>query len=285
MAEGILSDFSAFFALAEPRLRRAFVAAYGGERGREAAAEALAWAWEHWSEVEAMDNPIGYLYRVGRSRTRGRRHRVVFVRADGAEPWVEPRLGEALAGADRTPAPRGRARARLRLDPARGRRRVRAAGHDGAEPSRAWARPACARSWGCRKMSDLGDELRATIEGAATPVTFDELAARDGARHGIGGAAPLAHVRRRCRGDRVVIVGAVVVINLGDDNPPTTRIAAPTVVVGDIDLAVLSTSFDADGARDRSTRRSSTPSARSPGLPARRARCSASSTWCDPTRR
>ena len=47
----------------------------------------------------------------------------------------------------------------------------------------------------------------------------------------------------------LVIVGAVVVVNLGDDKPPTTRIAAPTVVVGDIDLAVLSTSFDGDGAR------------------------------------
>ena len=47
----------------------------------------------------------------------------------------------------------------------------------------------------------------------------------------------------------LVIVGAVVVVNLGDDDPPPTRIAAPTVVVGDIDLAVLSTSFDDDGAR------------------------------------
>ncbi|HLM18915.1 MAG TPA: sigma-70 family RNA polymerase sigma factor [Acidimicrobiia bacterium] len=97
MAEGTVSDFSAFFALAEPRLRRAFVSAYGGERGREATAEALAWGWEHWSEVEAMDNPIGYLYRVGRSRTRGRRFRVMFERSDQAEPWVEPRLGDALA--------------------------------------------------------------------------------------------------------------------------------------------------------------------------------------------
>ena len=97
MAEGTVSDFSAFFALAEPRLRRAFVAAYGGERGREAAAEALAWAWEHWSEVEAMDNPIGYLYRVGRSRTRGRRYRVVFARPEASDPWIEPQLAVALA--------------------------------------------------------------------------------------------------------------------------------------------------------------------------------------------
>jgi DNA-directed RNA polymerase specialized sigma24 family protein len=97
VAEGTISDFSAFFALAEPRLRRAFVAAHGGERGREATAEALAWAWEHWSEVDVMENPIGYLYRVGRSRTRGRRYRVVFARADGGDPWFEPGLGDALA--------------------------------------------------------------------------------------------------------------------------------------------------------------------------------------------
>jgi len=97
VAEGTGSDFAAFFALAEPQLRRALVAAYGGERGREATAEALAWAWEHWSKVDDMDNPIGYLYRVGRSRTRGRRHRVVFVPVDRAEPWIEPGLGAALA--------------------------------------------------------------------------------------------------------------------------------------------------------------------------------------------
>jgi DNA-directed RNA polymerase specialized sigma24 family protein len=97
VAESTVSDFSVFFALAEPRLRRAFVAAYGGERGREATAEALAWGWEHWNEVETMDNPIGYLYRVGRSRTRGRSFRVVFERADGADPWIEPGLSAALA--------------------------------------------------------------------------------------------------------------------------------------------------------------------------------------------
>jgi DNA-directed RNA polymerase specialized sigma24 family protein len=96
VAEGTVSDFSAFFALAEPRLRRAFVAAYGGERGREATAEALAWAWEHWSEVQAMDNPMGYLYRVGSSRTRGRRYRVVFARPEAADAWIEPGLAGAL---------------------------------------------------------------------------------------------------------------------------------------------------------------------------------------------
>jgi len=97
VGEDTVSDFSEFFVVAEPRLRRAFVACYGGERGREATAEALAWAWEHWTEVQAMDNPTGYLYRVGRSRTRGRRSPVLFVRQDATTlPWIEPRLAVAL---------------------------------------------------------------------------------------------------------------------------------------------------------------------------------------------
>ena len=66
-------DFERFFADAEPRLRRALVARLGIERGREATAEALAWAYEHWSEVQDMTNAVGYLYRVGHSRTRPRK--------------------------------------------------------------------------------------------------------------------------------------------------------------------------------------------------------------------
>jgi hypothetical protein len=101
-------------------------------------------------------------------------------------------------------------------------------------------------------VPDLGDDLRSTIERAATPVTLDDVAARRRAR-----------ARTRTRGDRgswrtfvvgvavvaLLLAGAVVVTNLGDDDPSTTRIAAPTVAVGDIDLAVLSTGFDDDGAR------------------------------------
>jgi RNA polymerase sigma factor (sigma-70 family) len=43
-----------------------------------------------------MDNPVGYLYRVGRSRTRSRQVRPLFQRADNAEPAVEPKLPAAL---------------------------------------------------------------------------------------------------------------------------------------------------------------------------------------------
>ena len=91
------SRFAEFVAEVEPRLRRALVAAYGGERGREAVAEALAWGWEHWSELAVMDNPAGYLYRVGQSRTRPRKEPPRFEAPPGAEPWIEPELLPALA--------------------------------------------------------------------------------------------------------------------------------------------------------------------------------------------
>jgi RNA polymerase sigma factor (sigma-70 family) len=89
--------FERFVRDVEPRLRRALVAAYGGQRGREATAEALSWAWENWDRVRAMKYPHRYLFRVGRSRTRARRQRVVFDVNDATERHVEPRLGPALA--------------------------------------------------------------------------------------------------------------------------------------------------------------------------------------------
>lgn len=54
----------------EPKLRRALVAAYGPEGGREAAADALAWAWEHLERLSDVENVAGYLFRVGQSAAR-----------------------------------------------------------------------------------------------------------------------------------------------------------------------------------------------------------------------
>ena len=90
--------FAVFHASAEPRLRRALIARYGGEVGREATAEALAYAWEHWDRLQTMANPLGYLYRVGQSRSRRLwPRRAVFDTDDGAAlPWIEPGLPAAL---------------------------------------------------------------------------------------------------------------------------------------------------------------------------------------------
>ena len=87
----------------ERRLRQALTATFGIDRGREAAADAFAYAWEHWDRVAAMANPAGYLFVVGRDRQR-RRFRLPHTRpvfdtgADRAEPWCEPALAAQMAG-------------------------------------------------------------------------------------------------------------------------------------------------------------------------------------------
>ena len=93
--------FETFVGEVRPRLARAFVAAYGLERGQEALAEAMAYAWEHFVDLDRMANPAGYLYRVGRSRSRPRpgvRSGVAFPAPDDlCLPRVEPKLAAALA--------------------------------------------------------------------------------------------------------------------------------------------------------------------------------------------
>jgi RNA polymerase sigma factor (sigma-70 family) len=89
--------FRAFVAQAEPRLRRGLMAAYGSDRGREATAESLAVAWERWDDIRKMANPVGYLFRVGQSSTRGRKQRTTLIaRPEHNEVWVEPGLPKAL---------------------------------------------------------------------------------------------------------------------------------------------------------------------------------------------
>lgn len=90
-------SFEAFVADAEPRLRRALVAAYGPERGRDAVAEALAYAWEHWHRLGEIENLPGYLFRVAQSKTRPRYHRATFEVPDDHEHLYEPNLMGALA--------------------------------------------------------------------------------------------------------------------------------------------------------------------------------------------
>ncbi|QGG93733.1 RNA polymerase sigma factor [Actinomarinicola tropica] len=93
------ADYVSFFEEAEPRLRRALVALRGPEDGIDATAEALAWAWQTWPRVTEMANPVGYLFRVGQSRSRSRRQGFLPARATtGADGlYVEPALTPALA--------------------------------------------------------------------------------------------------------------------------------------------------------------------------------------------
>ena len=92
-------EFTVFFREMEPRLSHALAAAYGVEVGRESTADAMAHAWEHWSELRAMANPGGYLYRVGQSKARRYlRSGPLFPAVVSAElPEVEPGLPAALS--------------------------------------------------------------------------------------------------------------------------------------------------------------------------------------------
>ena len=96
-----VDGFVEFVETNEFRLRHALTAALGFEAGREAAAEAFAYGWEHWERVAAMVNPVGYLYTVGRSKGRKRASmtRPVFPSIpEDRTPWFEPGLPAALAG-------------------------------------------------------------------------------------------------------------------------------------------------------------------------------------------
>jgi DNA-directed RNA polymerase specialized sigma24 family protein len=97
----VASGFAAFVRDVEPRLRQALVAAYGPVDGREATVDALSWAWEHWAQLAAIDNRLGYLFRVGQSAVRrfGSRPipvdllRAVETRVPDITPELLPSLG------------------------------------------------------------------------------------------------------------------------------------------------------------------------------------------------
>ena len=94
-----VASFTIFVDKTEPQLKRALSATYGAEPGVEATRDALVYAWQHWDRIKDMDNPTGYLYAVGRTRTRKYlRRKLLFppVPADRM-PWVEPALPVAVA--------------------------------------------------------------------------------------------------------------------------------------------------------------------------------------------
>lgn len=94
-----VDDFRSFVTESEPHLRQALSATLGTQLGREATADVMGFAWENWDRIKAMDNPVGYLYVVGRDRERRflKRKRPLFFPVDSTRlPWVEPSLPSAL---------------------------------------------------------------------------------------------------------------------------------------------------------------------------------------------
>ena len=99
--DGVAGAFSEFVHRTGPRLKQSLIASLGGDAGREATAVALSWAWEHWDNVRTMDNPGGYLYRLGRNQGLSSWRRAArplpVIDMSGEDPMVEPALEAALA--------------------------------------------------------------------------------------------------------------------------------------------------------------------------------------------
>lgn len=96
-----VESFTDFVVEVEPQIRRALSAAFGSQAGRDATAEALLVAWRNWDRVAAMDNPSGYLYRVGSNVARKPQRAALakdFSDVTESIPWIEPELAPALAG-------------------------------------------------------------------------------------------------------------------------------------------------------------------------------------------
>ena len=98
LTDGLIDSFTEWARLVEPRLRQALTGAFGPQLGKDAAEDALAHAWEHWSDVSAKDNPLGYVFGVGRNMARrGSKQRKVYLAVDEQRlPHVEPGLPHAI---------------------------------------------------------------------------------------------------------------------------------------------------------------------------------------------
>jgi len=95
--------FETFCTVEGERLAKALALALDNrELGRDAAAEAMARAWERWSTVGDYDNVAGWTYRVGlnwgRSRLRRRRREVTSVLAP-EESHTDPTYDDTITTA------------------------------------------------------------------------------------------------------------------------------------------------------------------------------------------
>ncbi|MFN0027632.1 MAG: RNA polymerase sigma factor [Acidimicrobiales bacterium] len=89
-------SFDGFVETIEPGLRRALAGHLPIDEVPDALNEAFTYAWEHWHDVQQLENPGGYLFRVAQSRLR--RRRPGYLAPDDPErpAHVEPGLVPAM---------------------------------------------------------------------------------------------------------------------------------------------------------------------------------------------
>jgi len=82
---------------ARPKLMRAFLGTLGPSRADDALSTAFEWAVANWKRLSSMDNPVGYLYRVGSTRSTPPKSPVELPSAAQVGlPDFEPRLVPAM---------------------------------------------------------------------------------------------------------------------------------------------------------------------------------------------
>lgn len=99
-------DFESFYASAASRIRRTLAVILGDvELAGEATDEAMTRAYERWSRVSSLDNPAGWVYRVGLNWAKRQLRRRAYdgsalMAPHSAEqpPPPDPRLWKALNG-------------------------------------------------------------------------------------------------------------------------------------------------------------------------------------------
>jgi len=96
MAVTLGQSLEDFFLMARPKLMRGFLGTLGPDRADDALSIAFEWATANWEKLSAMANPVGYLYRVGTTRSTPRALPVLPPAEDIGLPDFEPRLVPAL---------------------------------------------------------------------------------------------------------------------------------------------------------------------------------------------
>lgn len=101
-----IESFTRFVEMYQRMLKNALVAVVGPDLAGDAVAEALAYCWQRWDRIQAMENPVAYVWTVGRSkgrdllrkRSRERRKTYAWPAVPVASPpMIEPGLPAAFA--------------------------------------------------------------------------------------------------------------------------------------------------------------------------------------------
>ena len=225
-----------------------------------------------WSRVSAMDSPTGWTYRVALNlahrRAPARRARTAPAAADAcrADDGLPPERAIELWDAVRALPPRARTAIALRYaagldrsgggrgDARRGRHRVGdALGRAARSPSRSATHAEPIPKQRNHTMDDLESRLEHQLSGLGrVPLAEPEPVAdlRRRARRVRVGRARHRRRRGRDRGRRRRCRGRRAPAAARRRRRQKVQVAAPDFVLGDIDAVVLSSSFDADGARN-----------------------------------